>query len=638
MCGMIGANRRERLKLPWKPERRQRWRSNREATVSVSNQETVFPYVGNGVTVTFAYNCQVQKDSDLDVYVNDLPVVSGITKNGIGSSSGGSVTFAIAPAIGDAVRLERVVELERTTDYQQSGDFLSPIVNSDFDRIWMALQQFMASISRALRFPNSDINPNTVLPSAADRANKLLGFDANGSPTVFIPSDQSATALQFLLAQPNGVDLVGGAAKSSDLAASSGSSLFGFIQSIVGSILRTGQDKMRDVIDARDIGILANGTDQTAIFVTRLTALGVAGFRGPIRVAYGTKFNAKTVYAAVPVGIVLEDWSSINFGQPPSYKNKFMVLYSGDSVSDDTQDILISGHHPTRSMNNLGTAGTTSGNARYCSNLYQAGIRWSNDPITGIQQLFSQSTSNPAAWRMSWILGTSPLLAINSKQWVPGIAAVNGVTYVDTAAGNAYIAASTGTTGATIPSHTSGTVSDGGVSWTYVSKWDQGATRWFFQDDGSGAIIGPSTASWTLTTNIGSQQFVMSINGTTADCKLTDTARNVDVLSSSTTKGTRLGGVPSIGIPTKSGATPTASDGGMYVNNPGATNMTNILLPTGQNEAFQTLWFANANTTVKAGSFILKGGIDVTPPANGIMRFMTNSAISSAWVEVSRSF
>lgn len=176
--------------------------------MTVSNQQTVFVYVGNGVTVTFPYSCQVQKAEDLQAYVNDSAITGGITKNGIGNLSGGSVTFSVPPASGASVRLERVVVLERTTDYQQNGDFLSRVVNPDFDRIWMALQQFSYSFTRFLRFPNSDINPTTELPPASARANNLLGFDELGRPVAIAPAAQSATALQALLATTVGASIV----------------------------------------------------------------------------------------------------------------------------------------------------------------------------------------------------------------------------------------------------------------------------------------------------------------------------------------------------------------------------------------------------------------------------------------------
>lgn len=209
--------------------------------MTVSNQQTEFPYVGNGVTVTFAYTCQVQKPGDLQVYVNGAAVTSGITKNGIGSLSGGSVTFSVAPASGAAVRLERVVVLERTTDYQQNGDFLARVVNPDFDRIWMALQQFGSTLLRSLRFPKSDINPITELPPASVRANKILSFDENGNPATISPASGSATALALLLFS------------------SIGSSLIGFIQYLTGAVWRTLQDKVRERISVKDFGAKGDG-------------------------------------------------------------------------------------------------------------------------------------------------------------------------------------------------------------------------------------------------------------------------------------------------------------------------------------------------------------------------------------------
>lgn len=195
--------------------------------MTVSAQPTIFQYVGNGVTTVFAYNCQVLQPSDLNVYVNGSTITSGIVKGGIGSLTGGTVTFSVAPANGAQVILEREVVLERTTDYQQNGDFLSRVVNPDFNRIWMALQQLLTGVTRSLKFPKSDVAPVTELPPAASRANLLLGFDGSGNPVAIAPAAQSATALSILLAT------------------FSGSSLIGFIQAGVAAVMQTIQDKLR---------------------------------------------------------------------------------------------------------------------------------------------------------------------------------------------------------------------------------------------------------------------------------------------------------------------------------------------------------------------------------------------------------
>lgn len=217
--------------------------------MSVSSQETVFYHVGNGVTVTFAFGCQVPTANDLSVYVNDVLTTSGFSISGIGSLTGGSITFSAAPANLVPVRIERDIELERTTDYQQNGDFLARVVNPDFDRLWMALQQQFSSLRRALKMPTSDTSPPTDLPAAAVRANKLLSFDSSGNPVAVAPAAQSATALQILYAT------------------FTGSSLIGFLAAGIGAILRTIQDKLRESKSMEDFGVLGdNATDNSAAF------------------------------------------------------------------------------------------------------------------------------------------------------------------------------------------------------------------------------------------------------------------------------------------------------------------------------------------------------------------------------------
>lgn len=194
----------------------------------VSNQETVFPYTGNGVTTSFAYECQVLDESDLHVYLDDVEQSTGFIVTGIGNAGGGDVEFDTAPADGVAVRLERIIALERTTNYQQQGDFQSPVVNMDFDRTWMAFQQHRAVLARALLLPSGEAALNRILPSAADRAGTLIGFDDEGRPIAVTPTEQSAAALSLAIA------------------ASSGASLVGFQADGVGAVPRTLQDKGRE--------------------------------------------------------------------------------------------------------------------------------------------------------------------------------------------------------------------------------------------------------------------------------------------------------------------------------------------------------------------------------------------------------
>lgn len=242
--------------------------------MSVSSQETVFHHVGNGVTVTFAYGCQVPLAVDLSVYVDDALVTAGFTASGIGSPTGGSITFTTAPADQAAIRIERDIELERTTDYQQNGDFLTRVVNPDFDRLWMGLQQQFAGLRRALKLPKSDTTNPPDLPSAAARANNLLGFDADGNPIAVAPAAQSASALQAVLALNSGASGIG--TQAAPAAA---------VPINLQILIRSQR------LHARQFGVLGDGSDESIKVQNFFNALKVSGGVGEFTSGLAYKFS-----------------------------------------------------------------------------------------------------------------------------------------------------------------------------------------------------------------------------------------------------------------------------------------------------------------------------------------------------------
>lgn len=154
-------------------------------------------HTGNGVTVTFGYTFTLLDAADLVVRVAGV-VTTAYTVSGLGSPSGGAVTFTTAPANGASVELLRVIGLTRLTDYQNNGDLLAPTLNADFDRLWMAVQGVDYDNAASVRAPFPEqINE---LPAAAARAERLLGFDGTGQPVAVVPDAQSAAALATALA------------------------------------------------------------------------------------------------------------------------------------------------------------------------------------------------------------------------------------------------------------------------------------------------------------------------------------------------------------------------------------------------------------------------------------------------------
>jgi len=125
-----------------------------------------------------------------------------------------------------------------------------------------------------LRIPETSI---TVLPAIASRAGKVLGFDAGGDPAM--------------------VDVAGATDPSlrSDLAASSGANLVGYLQTGAGAVSMTVQAKLRESVSVLDYGSTG------ACIQAAIDALPATG--GRIVIPDGTTL---TVAATVTVNKPLE--------------------------------------------------------------------------------------------------------------------------------------------------------------------------------------------------------------------------------------------------------------------------------------------------------------------------------------------
>ncbi|NVO07864.1 MAG: hypothetical protein HXX19_18945 [Rhodoferax sp.] len=505
------------------------------------------------------------------------------------------------------------------------------------------------SIYFGIASQNPETNPITVYwdaagtQPAAQPIKTVNGMAArNGTPAVvYTGSDYSSTvrnkkgALVQTFQQASAFSIP--LQMQASLAAPGGSSLIGFLAGLVGSVSQLLQSKLRRYADVGDVGIISDGvTDQTAALLAFFTANST--YRGTVLIPYNTKFTKSTVYAAVPVGMILIDDSSINTGQPPSYKNKVRRTYTNDAVNDDMATELASSHHPALRLNNLGTAGTGSATNYYHSIIRSAGFRWNNDPIDGMQSLTYKSPRG-TFWRTADILNTPYNYAINAATRWTALTPVLLNALMNTSSGAVWKCSVAGTTASTEPTGT-GPFVDGTVTWTYQGLWSAGATVTYYDEDGYGGISSFSTgiARWGAETST-SAGLSINCNSNTGDTFLRDDKRGQDLWRLSTANGLQTGAIPSLQLGGAiSGATPALTSQFHYVNNGGATNMTNMTLPASQVRGFVTLLFSTAFTTIKATGFNTKGGIDVTPPAGGLMVFLLEPTLSGNWYEVSRSF
>ena len=145
----------------------------------IGEQSPIASHTGNGVATVFAFSFGVLAASDIKVLVDGVEVTTGFTVSGVGSRTGGTVTFAAAPTNGADILIVREVVRKRDTDYQYSGDLREEVVDDDFDRIWMALQEDGELVQRGVRAPVGETL--SELPAATSRVDKVLTFGAGGA-------------------------------------------------------------------------------------------------------------------------------------------------------------------------------------------------------------------------------------------------------------------------------------------------------------------------------------------------------------------------------------------------------------------------------------------------------------------------
>jgi len=163
----------------------------------VLDQTTSNSFTGNGVTTVFAYSYKILAEADLLVEVDGVTktLTTHYTVSGVGNSGGGNVTFLTAPALDSIVVVSRDMDYARATDYQENGDLLAATLDEDVDRVTMLVQQVRQLIRRAVKLPTG-VTTDQVLPTGntvAERASKIIGFDASGDPALLAAVDVGLT-------------------------------------------------------------------------------------------------------------------------------------------------------------------------------------------------------------------------------------------------------------------------------------------------------------------------------------------------------------------------------------------------------------------------------------------------------------
>ena len=438
-----------------------------------------------------------------------------------------------------------------------------------------------------------------------------------------------------------------------------------------GSVATNVEAKLAQTASVMDFGAVNDGvTDNTSVILSAAIGSGQKVLAVPPNVKYDRV--ALLSNATFPADVVLFDLSEINDFNSAGETTKHVGIVSKDSAPNDTHWAVDSGHHSVTTLNNYGTAGSTSAAERKASVLWAAGqyTLGATDKrgFRGAAILqFTQDTA--ASYWVYQLRSLAPWLSIAGQyeEWASG-RVITGTTYV-ISNGNQYVSASTGTTGSTAPTWTSGTNTDGGVSWTWIDSGDRSVFgvdqygRWLVGQGSYSAQwrhkVSPTSPSGAYTfegvsTGVSqiSQLRLTPTNAAAAEVnspflraqdgvglRIMTSDASTDIARFSDDGGTTLKEVTSIFTTNSStGATPSvAGIGTLLINNGGATSITDLL--NGSDGQILQLVFQNANTTlVNSSTFLLTGSVNVTPTAWSVITMLKiPSSTSNRWVELSRS-
>lgn len=158
-------------------------------------------YTGNDTTATYDYTFKIFAVTQLAVWVQlSSGVMTQLTLNtdysvsGAGDESGGSIELIAANQAwidpsgyllgGVIMTIIRNMPLTQDTDVRNQGDFYPDTIEDEFDTITMQMQMLGDELSRTVQVQLTDsVGSPLILPTTAQRANMLFGFDSSGNPT-----------------------------------------------------------------------------------------------------------------------------------------------------------------------------------------------------------------------------------------------------------------------------------------------------------------------------------------------------------------------------------------------------------------------------------------------------------------------
>lgn len=173
--------------------------------MTVSSTKSSETFACNGVTTVFVAPFRVLEATSVQGFLITIatgasaPLVNGtdFTVSGVGDANT-SVTTAVAYSSAYRFHVKRITPRLQETDYRDNDPFPAESHEACLDRLTHITQEDAETLSRALVWPDGETAP--VMPSQADRANKVWANNAAGDLVFVVPTDGSVGSFAIDLA------------------------------------------------------------------------------------------------------------------------------------------------------------------------------------------------------------------------------------------------------------------------------------------------------------------------------------------------------------------------------------------------------------------------------------------------------
>lgn len=300
-------------------------------TVSVAVSENVF--TGNSATTEFPTTVYALADSTITVKTRVIATGVETTRalgadytiSGLGAASGITINYPLSgsplPATQQLI-VTRTVPYTQQTDIANQDGFLPEVIEQALDTVVLQIQQVADEVNRGIVVPVGE--EAITLPTAINRANKYLVFDADGDATVTSIVTGSVTVTSYMETVLDAADateaktlLEIGAGSNDQVSVSANDTTQGYLNGklVAGSAITFTEDN-----DAGDETLTVSITD-SAITTAKINDDAVT----LAKMASGTAgnlitYNASGDPAAVATGSSGQVLTSNGAGAAPSFQ------------------------------------------------------------------------------------------------------------------------------------------------------------------------------------------------------------------------------------------------------------------------------------------------------------------------------